>query len=159
MFKFLFKIFGFKIKSNNNLSIVANKSIVEHKTFNSSGEFVNRLYFEYLWVMFNVHGDYCALEKLNDDEYIDYQIWKDINIEKLFEKYFPNAIVFVGKNPNIIFHEGCLGCLSQRLHGFDRCKSCDFFRATVKETENLYIKGEDSAKINGEDLNNLLNGE
>lgn len=28
---------------------------------------------------------------------------------------------------NIVFHGGCLGCASQRLHGLGRCKGCNYF--------------------------------
>ena len=131
---------------------------IEHKTFTVTGEFIKSSEFELIWVAENVKHDYAALRGLNDDEYLDYKIWEDMNIEMMYKKHLPNAHLYRGKNPNIIFHGGCLGCMSQRLHGFERCKGCQYFRC-IRGKENLHIIGEESAKISGDELKRILKGE
>lgn len=127
----------------------------EHKTFTQSGDFIQASYFESLWIDKRVNNNYGAIDILNDDEYIDYKLWEDINTESLFKKHLPNTMLFSGKNPNIIFHGGCLGCLSQRLHGLERCKGCRYFRANWANP-NLHIKGEESATISADELKKIL---
>lgn len=75
--------------------------------------------FEQIWIAENKDTNYRIAKKLPDAEYIDYHIWEDINSAEMYKKYFPKAHVMRGNNPNIIFHGGCLGCLSQRAHILD----------------------------------------
>ena len=132
--------------------------IVEHKTFTETGEFIKAADFERIWIVKNVNDKYSAPQVLNDDEYLDYKLWEDMNLETMYKKHLPNARVFIGKNTNIIFHGGCLGCMSQRLHGFERCKGCRYFRCNWGK-ENLHINGEDSAKLSVDDFKRLLGRE
>jgi hypothetical protein len=100
--------------------------------------------FEMIWQA--EHGsDSFATQCLDDDQYIYYKIYDDANWKELYRKYKPNAYVIRGDNPNIIFHGGCLGCKSQRLHGIDRCKGCTYFRC--RGGDDLHIKGEDADTI------------
>lgn len=135
-----------------------NLPIVEHKTFTESGDFIKSAEFELIWVNKNRNNNYCATDILNDDEYLDYNLWEDMNTEIMFKKYLPHTHLFRGKNPNIIFHGGCLGCMSQRLHGFERCKGCQYFRGKWSYP-NLKIEGEESDKISGDELRKLLGGD
>lgn len=102
--------------------------------------------FELIWKAQNVSGDYHAKECLDDDQYIYYKIYEDAHWKELYKKYLPNVMIFRGDNPNIIFHGGCLGCKSQRLHGIDRCKGCTYFRHSAG-SEDLHIEGEDADTI------------
>ena len=111
--------------------------------------------FERIWVSRNKDGKYGEDKKLTDTEYIDYHIWEDQNYEQLYKKHLPNITLIRGINPNIIFHGGCLGCLSQRKHGIERCEGCQYFKADWSKP-NLFIEGEDSAKMGGDDFKNLL---
>jgi hypothetical protein len=131
------------------------KPTVEHKTFTETGDFILADKFEKIWVDENVNDNYNATSLLNDDEYLDYNLWEDMNTERLFSKYKSDTFVISGKNPNIIFHGGCLGCASQRIHGLERCKGCKYFRANWSKPD-LSISGEWSATIDGDDLKNLL---
>ena len=63
-----------------------------------------------------------------------------------------------GNNPNIIFHGGCLGCISQRNHGIDRCKGCQYFRFNHSKP-NLHIEGEEADTMSGDDFKRLIGGE
>ena len=114
--------------------------------------------FEDVWVKINVHSNYMADCVLSDSEYIDYHIWEEQNWKRLFNKYLPDTTVYRGRNPNIIFHGGCLGCLSQRKHGIKRCTGCQYFR-TNWELPDLSIEGEDSDTISGDDLKKFLGGD
>lgn len=161
MFKRLLEL----LKMNNprqpilqQCSVMGSKATVEHKTFTETGEFIKSADFERIWIAKNVNDEYSAPQVLNADEYLDYKLWEDMNIETMYKKHLPNTRLFRGKNPNIIFHGGCLGCVSQRLHGFERCKGCQYFRYSW-DKENLHIKGEDSAKLSGDDFRKLLGGE
>lgn len=131
---------------------------IERRTFTENGDFIKAEDFELLWIATHVNYQYNATNCLDDDDYIDYNLWEDMNVESLYKKHFPKGILFRGKNPNIIFHAGCLGCLSQRLNGFDRCKGCQYFRVDWNKP-NLHIEGEDSAKMSGDDFKRLLGGE
>ena len=110
--------------------------------------------FEKIWVLKNKDGQYGITHNLDDDEYINYKIWEDIHTLEMFKKHLPDTSVFRGSNPNIIFHAGCLGCLSQRLHGIDRCKGCTYFKFTNKT--NFFIEGEDAATMSADDLKDFL---
>lgn len=138
--------------------LVVGSKPVEHRTFTETGEFIMATEFEKIWIDKNKNDNYNAADSLNDDEYLDYKLWDDMNTEAMYKKHLPNTLLFRGKNPNIIFHGGCLGCMSQRLHGLERCKGCMYFRFNGCNT-NLYIKGEESAKMSGDDLKRLLGGE
>ena len=112
--------------------------------------------FEAIWVSRNVNSDYSAGKSISDDDYISFKIWCNANEMRMYKKHLPNTNVFIGNNPNIIFHGGCLGCLSQRKHGIDRCKGCCYFKFNNNKP-NLFIQGEDSHEINGDELNDILN--
>lgn len=112
--------------------------------------------FENIWIHEYKYHHLGVSKDLSDDDYIDYHIWKDINWRHMYDKHMPNARVLRGDNPNLIFHGGCLGCLSQRKYGVDRCKGCSYFR--FKGSENLFIEGENSAKMDQKGLDDFLNG-
>ena len=128
---------------------------VEHKTFTETGGFIKAAQFESIWINKNVNDEYSASQVLNNEDYLDYKLWEDMNMDTMFKKHLPKARVFRGKNPNIIFHGGCLGCLSQRLYGFERCKGCQYFRCNWNNP-NLRIEGEESAKISADEIMNIL---
>jgi len=138
-------------------SVIDSKPI-DHKTFTTTGEFIKAGEFTQIWIAKNVDKDYNAADKLNDNEYLDYKLWEDMNTEALYKKYLPKTFLYSGKNPNIIFHGGCLGCLSQRLHGLDRCKDCRYFRFNCSKLD-LRIEGEEAATMSIEDLKRLLEGD
>jgi hypothetical protein len=138
-------------------SVVCSNPTVEHKTFTENIEFIKSADFELIWVAKNVNDDYNAADCLNDDEYLDYKLWEDINTETMYKKRLPNTHLFRGKNPNIIFHGGCLGCMSQRLHGLERCKGCRYFRRK-SGSQDLRINGEEAAKMDANELRRLLGG-
>ena len=48
--------------------------------------------------------------------------------------------------------------ISQRYHGIDRCKGCQYFRFNHSEP-NLHIEGEEADTMNGDDFKRLLGGE
>ena len=131
---------------------------LEAPSLNIDGSFINADKFEQIWVAENVHNRYGASDSLRDSDYIDYHIWEDQNSTKMYKKHLPNTMVMRGSNPNIIFHGGCLGCISQRNHGIDRCKGCQYFRFNHSKP-NLHIKGEEAAIINADDFKRLLGGE
>lgn len=131
---------------------------LEEQTLNLDGSFIKADKFEGIWVAENGNSRYGASDSLRDSDYIDYHIWEDQNSNEMYKKHLPNTMVIRGSNPNIIFHGGCLGCISQRNHGIDRCKGCKYFRANWSNP-NLYIEGEESAKMNGDDFKRLLGGE
>lgn len=128
---------------------------MEAPSLKLDGSFTKAEEFERIWVAKNVNYEYGASYYLTDNEYIDYHIWQYQNSDKMYEKHLPNTMVMRGDNPNIIFHGHCLGCISQRNYGIDRCKGCQHFRANSSKP-NLFINGEESSKINGEALKRLL---
>jgi len=111
--------------------------------------------FEELWVKHNKYGKYQDQYKLDPDDYINYHIWCNINNDKMHKKHLPNTMVVSGINPNIIFHGGCLGCKSQRLHGINRCKGCSYFGVS-NSNQSLFIDGEDSATLGQDDIDNIF---
>jgi len=139
-------------------SVVGSKPTGEHKTFSETGGFLKSYEFEKVWIAKVVSNDYKATDCLNDDDYLDYKLWEDINAKLLYKKHLPNTMVFRGENPNIIFNGGCLGCLSQRINGFERCKGCQYFRCQWSNPD-LHIKGEDAAKMDADEFRRLLGGE
>ena len=134
---------------------ILDDTVIEESTFTIKGDFTKADMFEQIWIEENVSGNLGASKRLRDPDYIDYHIWEDLNCAEMYKKHLPNSMVFRGSNPNIIFHGGCLGCLSQRLHGIDRCKGCKYFKAHWNLPE-LRIEGEKCATIGGEDLENFL---
>jgi len=110
-------------------------------SLNIDGSFINADKFEGIWVAENVNGNYGASKSLRDNDYIDYHIWEDQNSSEIYKKHLPNTMVIRGNNPNIIFHGGCLGCISQRNNGIDRCKGCQYFKGNWRKP-NLYVEGE-----------------
>lgn len=120
------------------------------------GRFVKASEFERIWLAErNIDGIGRARKYLSDNDYIDYKLWEDGNYAELMRKHSPNTAFFRGDNPNLIFHGGCLGCASQRLHGMDRCKGCSYFRADWS-LPNLKIEGEDAARMTQDDFDNLI---
>ena len=115
----------------------------------------DHLRFEKVWIDKNVN-DKDSYKELSDDDRISFKIWEDAYWREMYQKHLPNTNVFRGNNPNIIFHGGCLGCKSQRVHGIDRCKGCSYFKYGG---QNLFIPGEDSHKLSAEDFKNLLLGD
>ena len=118
------------------------------------------LKFENVWVQANVNAKHKPdrKEALTDDEYIAYHQWLKENNAAMYKKYKPNTKIHIGENPNIIFHGGCLGCLSQRLHGIERCKGCIYFRfSSGRVKQNLFIPGEESAKMSAKELCEFIN--
>lgn len=158
MLKALLKLLRRNNKSNTILehpTVLNNVQVLEHKTFTETGEFMKANRFESIWIAKNVNNEYSETDVLNDDDYLDYNLWEDMNVEAMFKKHLPKTRLFRGKNPNIVFHGRCLGCMSQRLHGFERCKGCQYFRGNWNNP-NLHIEGEESAKISGDELKNIL---
>ncbi len=113
--------------------------------------------FESAWLSHNKHHEYDKEDELSDSEYLDYKIWEDMNWKDLYKKHLPNTLVARGDNPNIIFHGGCLSCISQRNNGIERCKGCTYFRFDHSKP-NLFIPGEKSATMSGDDFLKLLGG-
>lgn len=116
----------------------------------------DQLRFEQIWIDRNVKDNYSADRNLSDDDRISFKIWEELYWKEMYAKHLPNTKIFKGDNPNIIFHGGCLGCKSQRIHGIDRCKGCSYFKGG--DTKNLFIPGEDCAKMSADDFTNMLNG-
>ncbi len=113
-------------------------------------------HFESIFISHNKYHNYGVAKQLPDDDYIEYKIWLEFNEERMMKKHFPNTLLIKGETPNIIFHGGCLGCKSQRIHGIDRCKGCQYFKGEWKKPD-LRIKGEECDKLTQSDLNDLLN--
>jgi hypothetical protein len=154
------KLFNKKAQKQCAISgVVGSKPTeLEAPSLNIDGSFIKADKFEQIWIEENVHSRYRASDSLRDSDYIDYHIWEDQNSSKIYKKHLPNAMVIRGSNPNIIFHGGCLGCISQRNHGIDRCKGCKYFRANWSNP-NLHIEGEEADTMNEEDFKRLLGGE
>lgn len=154
MFRKLLELLKFKnIDEPSNFPIINNA--IEERTFTETGYFIKANDFELIWVAETVDGKYGKSHCLDDDDYIDYHLWEDINCENLYKKHLPKTILYRGKNPNIIFHGGCLGCLSQRKFGFERCKGCQYFKCNWGYP-NLHIKGEEADTMNAESLKRIL---
>jgi len=103
-----------------------NKISLENLSLELSGKFM------YVWNKENVERDYQRSPKniLNDNEYILYSYWRQLNDEWLYD--FHNMTVCsgsMGRRDKLIFHGGCLGCSSQETNSIDRCKGCQYFRA------------------------------
>lgn len=151
MIKYLLSLF----RSKKPLQVAA--PIIEHRTYTETGEFIKAEEFEAIWVYKWVKRNYNDHPNhLNDDEYLDYKIWEDLNDDIMRKKYIPNHYFVRGENPNIIFHGGCLGCLSQRLYGFDRCKGCKYFRGKNHDNPSLKIDGEEADTMSADELRKLL---
>ncbi len=101
--------------------------------------------FEQIWIRCNVKEDYDADNELSDYEYIMYSVWTQFNDERLYEKYLPKTNVWSGsmnRTDKIIFHGGCLNCISQSIHNINRCADCKYFRANWSK-KDLTIKIEE----------------
>jgi len=121
------------------------------------GNFIKKDEFERIWIAENVTHNYEDRDSLSDDDYIDYYIWKDQNDNQLCKKYLPKIATFKGNTPNIIFHATCLGCISQRNHGINRCKGCKYLRDNQSNL-NLHIDGEKTDTLSIHDLYNFCKG-
>ena len=136
------------------------KEVVEEvfePSLNIDGTYILAEEFERIWVEKNNHrcsGMYDPTGSLNNRQYIDYKVWEDTNYDEMYKKHFKNTKVFRGKNPNIIFHGGCLGCVSQRRHGIDRCMGCSYFR--YSNDTDLSIKGEYADSFDKKDFEEFL---
>lgn len=119
---------------------------MEHKALTETGEFIKAHDFEQIWIEKRVKNNYYATHVLSDDEYLDYMLWQDMNIEMMYKKHLPDTLLCRCKNPNIVFHGACLGCLSQRTNGLERCKGCLFFRHG-RNKANLKIEGEEATTM------------
>lgn len=84
--------------------------------------------FESIWVDQNVNHKWDANKKLNDDMYILYTAWAQVNCIELHNIHIPNTIVIQGHNQHVIFHGGCLSCQVQYTHGVNTCKRCSYFK-------------------------------
>ena len=131
---------------------------LDEPSLDINGSFIKVDKFEEIWVAENVNGKYGVRNSLRDNDYIDYHIWEDQNSSEMYKKHLPNTRVFRGSNPNIIFHGGCLGCISQRNHGIDRCKGCQYFKG-YRDKPKLYIEGEEADSMDEDDFKRLLGGE
>lgn len=155
------RFFSKKVESKQcDIHVVVGSKPTELKepTLNADGGFIKAVEFERIWVAENVHSRYRASDSLTDSDYIDYHIWEDQNSSKMYKKHLPNTMGMRGNNPNIIFHGGCLGCISQRNHGIDRCKGCQYFRFNHSKP-NLHIEGEEADTMSGDDFKRLIGGE
>jgi len=102
--------------------------------------------FKHFWIdTQNYDKPMRCIEFLSDDDYIEYKMYADAYRTEWLTEQYPNGIIISGNNPNIIFHCGCLGCKSQRLHGIDRCKGCCYFRG--RGGKSLFIEGEEADTI------------
>jgi Fe-S cluster biogenesis protein NfuA len=127
-------------------------------SLNTDGTYILAEEFEKMWVDKINHrfsGMCDSTGSLNDRQYIDYKVWEDTHYDAMYKKHFKNTKVFRGKNTNIIFHGGCLGCISQRQHGIDRCMGCSYFRYNNYQSD-LSIKGEYADSFNQEDFKEFL---
>lgn len=113
----------------------------EERTIDEKGNFLKEKEFEKIWIAENVNHQCGISSQLSDDDCIDYYIWQEINGSTMYKKHLPTTKVISGENPNIIFHGGCLGCLSQRKHGISRCKGCRYFPTKKWSYPNLFIEG------------------
>lgn len=85
--------------------------------------------FEQVWLGEHVMRDYGSTDSLNDNDYIAYHIWDKEHSQEMYNKHIPEATVIRGNPSNVVFHGGCLGCVSQERYGINRCKGCQYFRA------------------------------
>lgn len=92
------------------------------------GTFVQDELFERIWCESHLNHKFGSEKCLTIGEYIDYHIWEELNYTSLMEKYLPNAGYSERDNPNIVFHGGCVGCVSQLQHGVSRCTGCQYFK-------------------------------
>lgn len=131
------------------------ENYLDYSSLDENFKFRKHDKFEAIWVAEKVDRDYNADRTLNNNDYIDYHLWEDQNWEAMYKKHLPNTKVYRGVNPNIIFHGGCLGCLSQRKNGINRCKGCKYFRGN-RNNPSLHIKGEKAATLNSSDLDSVF---
>lgn len=68
-------------------------------------------------------------DELTDDEYIDHYRTKSVD-----------------DCPIIIFHGGCLTCISQIYDGIDRCKKCQYFRCDWNKPDLRYQYEKDTLR-------------
>lgn len=88
--------------------------------------------FKSIWIDKNVADNFRAHESLSDKEYVYYKVWCQMNDEHMYKTHLPNATVVSGsvnRIDKIIFHGGCLNCVSQEITGVGRCLGCQYFRA------------------------------
>lgn len=94
--------------------------------------------FEEIWIEENVNRNYLIRRNLKDDDYIRYHIWENQNNVEMVKKHLPDSILIKGRTSYIVFHGGCLGCTSQRIHGISKCKGCKYFKGN-SSLPNLYV--------------------
>ena len=98
--------------------------------------------FEALWIDENVNKNYRADNILTNRDYVLYNVWRQFNDQRLYKQYLPNTTVISGsmnRTDKIIFHGGCLTCISQSKHRVRRCFNCQYFRADWNK-KDLSIK-------------------
>ena len=103
-----------------------NKITLDNLSLELAGKFM------YVWIKENVERDYERRPKsiLNDNEYILYSCWRQVNDEWLYRHYTMRVVSgSMGRSDKLIFHGGCIGCISQEINNIDRCKGCQYFRA------------------------------
>lgn len=126
-----------------------------HKRTRNKGGFLN------IWIRENVGDDYRADDVLNDNQYIAYRIWRQLNDTWLYKHYLPNTRVFSGSagvKTKMVFHGGCLSCDSQAIKKLSRCKGCQYFRADWSKPD-LKLNGEEYKKeILRAKLKDFVNG-
>jgi hypothetical protein len=115
------------------------------------GTLLKHMLFESLWIQSNIDGAYGIYKNLSDNDYIDYHLWEVLNEERLWGEHDADRLVIRDIHPNIIFHGGCLGCVSQSQHGVDRCKGCQYFKPNWN-LPDLKIEGEQPDSIPKEEL-------
>ena len=106
------------------------KSIAEYTPSNKEKyEFLNRRHKELTLVYEGSHGS--VYEQNNNS----------------FKQYLQT----LKESANVVFHGGCLGCISQRIHGIDRCKGCQYFKGNWSKP-NLHIEGEEASTMSEDDF-------
>lgn len=89
--------------------------------------------YEELWLDDNLSNHSPKYRSsVSDDLYIGYVRWENDNAERMNKKHRPNTTVIRGTHPNLIFHGGCIGCVTQLKQSVDQCKRCFYFRNDSK---------------------------
>lgn len=88
--------------------------------------------FTKIWKDENINHKRGIEKKLDDDMYILYNAWVQVNCIELYKIHKPNTVVIQGQHRHIIFHGGCLDCPVQYTHGVNTCKRCFYFKCNGK---------------------------
>lgn len=117
-------------------------------------EEVKKEIFEQIWLAQRANDEYNLAVNLNDDDYINYQIWEKANNERLYEKH-KKLISETRIGADIVFHGRCVDCISQKIHGIERCKGCQYFKF-IDGKPDLHIKCKKIKTITKEEIIDLL---